>query len=92
MIKTHLPELSITTVQEMGWTGKKNGELLSLAAKQFDIFITADKQLRFQQNTSNLQLSVIVLPTNQVPLVLELLPKLRKAIAETQKGVFVELA
>jgi len=34
-------------VKEMGWTGKKNGELLALAAQQFDVFITADKQLRF---------------------------------------------
>ena len=92
LIKTRLTELSINTVQEMGWTGKKNGELLALAAKHFDVFITADKQLRFQQDLSNLQLSVIVLPTNQVPLVLDLLPKLRKAISETQRGVFVELA
>jgi len=75
----------------MGWTGKKNGELLALAAQQFDVFITADKQLRFQQNLSNLQLSVIVLPTNQVPLAIALLPALYQAIKEIQKGAFVEL-
>ncbi len=91
LIKTRLTELSINTVQEMSWMGKKNGELLALAANHFDVFITADKQLRFQQNLSNLQLSVIVLPTNQVPLVITLLPALRKAIQEIQKGTFVEL-
>ena len=91
LIKTRLTELSINTVKEMGWTGKKNGELLALAAQQFDVFITADKQLRFQQNLSNLQLSVIVLPTNQVPLVIALLPALHQAIKEIQKGAFVEL-
>ena len=91
LIKTRFAELSINTVQEMGWTGKENGELLALAAKHFDVFITADKQLRFQQNLSNLQLSVIVLPTNQVPLVITLLPALGKAIQEIQKGAFVEL-
>jgi hypothetical protein len=46
LIKTSLPEFSISTVQEMGWAGLKNGELLALAEKQFDVFITADRQLR----------------------------------------------
>jgi len=62
------------TVQEMGWSGMKNSDLLAVAAKQFDIFITADKQLPYQQNLSKLQLAIIILPTNQVPLVVALLP------------------
>ena len=91
LVKTLLAEFSITTVQEMGWSGMKNGELLAVAAKQFDVFITADKQLQHQQNISQSRLSFIVLPTNQVPLVITLLPALRKAIKEIQKGAFVEL-
>ena len=91
-IKTYLGEFSITTVQEMGWSGMKNGDLLAVAAKQFDIFITADKQLPYQQNLSKLQLAIIILPTNQVPLVIALLPALRKAIKEVQRGAFLELA
>jgi hypothetical protein len=50
LIKTGLPECAISTVQEMGWAGLKTGELLALAEKQFDVFITADRQLRHQQN------------------------------------------
>ena len=42
LIKTRLAEFSVSTVQEMGWTGLKNGELLTLAEQQFDAFITAE--------------------------------------------------
>ena len=91
LIKTSLPEFSISTVQEMGWAGLKNGELLELAEKQFDVFITADKQLRYQQNLTGRRLSVIVLPTNQVPAVIALLPAIRQAISQIQPGAYEEL-
>jgi predicted nuclease of predicted toxin-antitoxin system len=70
LLKIHLGEFSIVTVHEMGWTGMKNGKLLAAAGQQFTIFITADKNLRYQQNLTGNPLSIIVLPTNQVPLVL----------------------
>ena len=92
LVKKRLTEFSITTVQEMGWSGMKNGDLLAVAEEnQFDVFITADKHLQYQQNLSKSQLSFIVLPTNEVPLVVTLLPALKKAIKEIQKGAFLEL-
>jgi predicted nuclease of predicted toxin-antitoxin system len=91
LIKTSLPEFSISTVQEMGWTGLKNGDLLALAEKQFDVFITADRQLRHQQNLTGRRLSVIVLPTNQVPAVIALLPAIQQAIERIQRGAYEEL-
>ncbi|MBI3810159.1 MAG: DUF5615 family PIN-like protein [Nitrospirae bacterium] len=91
LIKTSLPECSISTVQEMGWAGLKNGELLALAEKQFDVFITADKQLRYQQNLTGRRLAVIVLPSNQVPAVIALLPAIRQAIERIQPGTYEEL-
>jgi hypothetical protein len=48
----------------MGWGGTKNGELLCRAATEFDAFITADKQLRHQQNLAGLPVSVVVLIAN----------------------------
>lgn len=91
LIKTSLPEFSISTVQEMGWAGLKNGELLALAEKQFDVFITADRQLRYQQNLAGRRLAVIVLPSNQVPAVIALLPAIRQAINGIQPGTYEEL-
>lgn len=50
IVKRGLPGRDIVTVQEKGWAGIKNGELLRLVAAEFDVFITSDKNLRHQQN------------------------------------------
>ena len=52
----------VTTVRDMGWLGKKNGELLGLAAfNGFELFITIDKNLKSQQNLSKVDLKFIVI-------------------------------
>jgi hypothetical protein len=69
----------------MGWTTIKNGELLSLAAEQFDVFIMVDRNLAFQQNVAGLSIAAIVLRarTNRLadlkPLVRDLLPAIQSA-------------
>ena len=77
LLKLRLPQLNISTVQEMGWTGVQNGELLRRAEEHFDVLITADRNLRYQQNLSGRKLAILVLPSNQVPLVTGLCPSLR---------------
>ena len=54
----------IKTVPQMGWAGIKNGQLLALAGVEFDVFITVDRNLSFQQNLSQFNIAVIVLPTS----------------------------
>lgn len=44
----------VSTVQRSGWTGIKNGKLLGLAAAEFDVFLTMDGNLEFQQNLATL--------------------------------------
>ena len=51
----------VTTVRAAGGSSIKNGKLLSLAAAQFDVFITADRNLEFQQNLAALPIAVVVL-------------------------------
>lgn len=48
-------------VQDMGWQGIKNGKLLGLAANEFDVFLTLDRNLQYQQNLEIVPLTVIVL-------------------------------
>ena len=43
----------VKTAPEMGWASKKNGELLALAAVDFDVFLTTDRNLSYQQNLSD---------------------------------------
>lgn len=52
ILKRRLSGFEVATVQEMNWAGIKNGELLALAEDQFDVFITTDRNLRYQQKLS----------------------------------------
>ena len=49
-IKWSFPEHDCDTAQEAGWGGRQNGDLLTLAEGKFDVFLTEDKGLRYQQN------------------------------------------
>ena len=91
IVKKRLPHLAIHTVQEMGWSGVKNGDLLKLAEHKFDVFITTDKNLRYQQNLARINLAFLLLLTNQVPVVVALLPKIEEALKTIQTGDFVEI-
>ena len=48
------------SVQKMGWGGITNDKLLALAQEEFDVFLTADRNLSFQQNTTKFQIAVVV--------------------------------
>ena len=54
------------SVQKRGWKGIKNSELLALAAKEFDLFITSDQNIRYQQNLLGLTIAVLELSTNDL--------------------------
>jgi len=51
----------VKTARQMGWTTIKNGELLKLAASQFDVFLTVDRNLSYQQNLLAFSIAVVVL-------------------------------
>ncbi|HKC64888.1 MAG TPA: DUF5615 family PIN-like protein [Pyrinomonadaceae bacterium] len=91
VVKKRLPTHNISTVQEMGWAGVKNGELLSRAETQFEVFVTTDKNLRYQQNLSQRKLAFILLPSNQVPIVEAIIPLVDTALATIKIGDFVEI-
>jgi predicted nuclease of predicted toxin-antitoxin system len=81
----------ILTVPEQGWASKKNGELLRLAATEFDIFITIDNNLSAQQNLTKVDLAVIVLsaPNNRLETLKPLVPRIKEAIASIKVGEIV---
>jgi hypothetical protein len=58
----------VKTARQMGWTAIGNGELLALASQEFDVFVTVDRNLAFQQNFGVLTIAVVVLqaPTNRL--------------------------
>lgn len=66
-LKEHLPGHSVRTAYELGWSTLRNGELLARAEEQFDVLVTTDRNLRFQQNLAERKLAVVVLPTTSWP-------------------------
>ena len=76
------------TVQDMGWTGIKNGALLRLADGQFDALLTVDQGIEYQQNLSGLSISVVVMmaPSNDVDDLRPLLPAVEEVLASLRPG------
>jgi len=92
IIQKRLDQLSIFTVEEMGWRGVKNGALLdSMTSSGFQIILTTDKNLPSQQNLKRRQISAIILPTNEIPAVICLLPEIAQTAASIAPGESKEL-
>src|ERR1700681_4557725 len=68
----------VMTARQMGWASIKNGELLALASEEFDVFVTVDRNLSFQQNLAPLTIAVVILeaPTNRLADLQVLVPRL----------------
>ena len=81
----------VSTVQEAGWAGKKNGELLALASGIYEVFITVDRNLHFQQNVIKLDLAVLILSaeTNRLADLKPLGPSVLAALATAKRGEFL---
>ncbi len=77
----------VLSAQQMGWSGRKNGELLALVAAQFDIFLTVDRNLSFQQNVPAFDIAVIVLrsASNRLADLQNLVPELLAALADAPR-------
>ena len=67
-LRLELSEHDVRTVPEMGWASKENGELLQLASPAFDVLITTDQKLSYQQNVAGFDIGVIVLAARRTKL------------------------
>ena len=92
-LRRSLPAHSIKTVVEMGWSGVKNGALLTLAAAEFDAFITVDQNLPYQQNVAALPIAIVVLMThsNELQALLPLVPHLEETLTTLQPRSLVQI-
>lgn len=80
------------TCFEQGWATLRNGELLAAAeAAGFDVFVTADKNMRDQQNLSTRRIAIIELPTNRLSLLLFLAPAVVDALTRATSGSYEDI-
>ena len=84
----------VLTVQERGWGGVKNGELLRTAAAEFDVFVTMDRKLPYQQNLKGLDLAVVVIRSvsNAFADVAPLMAKVNAAVRSAGVGAATVVA
>jgi hypothetical protein len=82
---------TVTTVQEQGLAGTVNGALLSQLEGAFDVFITADKNLRSQQNLSRRTLAILELPTNRLPLLRPLFARIVATVESISPSAYVQM-
>ncbi|MBV8753495.1 MAG: DUF5615 family PIN-like protein [Hyphomicrobiales bacterium] len=84
----------VSTVQQMGWAGIRNGQLLNLASPEFDVLVTVDRNLSFQQNLDSFSIAVVVLhaKTNRLADLIPLVSALLAAIETAPSGVVTHIA
>jgi hypothetical protein len=90
-LRRDLRDFHIRTVQEEGWSSIQNGELLRRASGAFDVLVTADRRLQYQQNIPQFDIGVVVLAARdtRLPHLQSLLPQLRDAIATVTVGAVI---
>jgi len=93
-LRSHLPGHDVRTVPEMGWSGKKNGELLQLMIGQgFEVLLTVDQNLSHQQNLQAAGVAVVVLAaaSNRLADLVPLMPAALTALATLKPGDVAEI-
>lgn len=94
-LRRELPGHDVRTIRDMGWAGKKNGELLALMAGDgFEVLLTVDQNFRYQQNlaTSGIAVVVMVASTNRLADLMPLIPGVEAALSTIQAGDVVEVS
>ncbi|MFY9895514.1 MAG: DUF5615 family PIN-like protein [Xanthobacteraceae bacterium] len=82
---------SVSTANEMGWSEIDNGKLLSAAEIEFDLIITTDQSMRYQQNVAGRRLAILVLPTTRWKRIELHRSQILAAIDRLRPGDLVEL-
>jgi predicted nuclease of predicted toxin-antitoxin system len=90
-LRQHFPDHQVQTAFELGWSRLTNGDLLSAAEKQFDVLVTTDQNLRYQQSLAGRKLAVLVLPTTSWPRLQNRIDEIVKALTSLNTGEYLEL-
>jgi hypothetical protein len=88
-----LGSIDVRTVADQGWLGISNGKLLAPASVDFEVFVTVDRNLPFQQHLPKFHIAVILLraKTNRIADLVALVPELISAIPNSKSGVVTSI-
>ena len=90
-LKADLVGHNVSTIDDAGFKGLKNGELLEAASAVFDVLVTVDQNLQFQQNLKNFDVAIIVLRARRssYPFLKPLIPAVLDALMSIENGEIV---
>jgi predicted nuclease of predicted toxin-antitoxin system len=93
LLRRDLPEFSIRTVQEEGWGAYQNGQLVRRAETAFDVLLTADRRMEYQQNLASFSIGIVVINTPRLRLqeLRSVLEPMRAAIARVRAGEIIRI-
>lgn len=88
-----LPEIQVVTAREAGLAGRKNGDLLAAAESRFDVLVTVDHSLPWQQHVTSFDLAVVVLRarSNSLLSLRPLVPDLLRTLSFISPGQIIRL-
>ena len=91
-LREHLPEHRVDTAVEKGWSQFGNGELLDHAERdEYDLLITTDQNMQYQQNVAARRLAIVVLCSNRWPRIRRRIEAIRKVVEEIRPGELREV-
>ena len=91
-LRHHLSGHAVETVLDLGWSQLANGALLSQAEQAgFDVFVTTDQNLSYQQNLAGRQLAIVVLKSTSWPKIQLQLSIVKQAIDAAVAGTYIEI-
>jgi hypothetical protein len=89
-VKGALAAHQVATVSRLGWKGRDNGDLLDAAEQAaFEVFVLADKNLRYQQNLASRRTAIVELWTNHRPTLEQYFPEIASAVAGSTPGAYI---
>lgn len=92
-VRDALANCEVFTAEAMGWSRLSNGDLLrAVEAAGFNVFVTADKNLRYQQNLSGRKIAILILPTNRLPVLRTMFVAIASEVSQAMPGDFREIA
>ncbi len=92
-LRRDLSQFAIRTVQEEGWGSFKNGQLLRRAETAYDVLLTADRRMEYQQNLATFSVGVVVIvtPSLRLSVLQTVLPDLRDALSNVKPGELIRI-
>jgi hypothetical protein len=92
-LRTHLPDHEVVLAREMGWATLANGELIAAAeTASFDVLVTADQNIQYQQNLSGRRLALVVLGTNHWDVIRAEIHLVQEALSVATAGTYASVS